>query len=138
MNENIAHTGDIVQNYFTAYVEEALKNNRVSYYRRYKSHLKSELLYDSEDQIAPHTHIHTDISDETDAKHPLHFDSIHTPRLAKELRNLPDKALAIIRMRIVHGYSYKTIGAILGMKEEAVRVRYFRAIRKIRNNMKGE
>lgn len=119
-------------------MEEALKNNRVSYYRRYKAHLKSELLYDSEDQIATHTNLHTDISDEADAKHPLHFDYIQTPRLAKELRNLPDKALAIIRMRIVHGYTFKTIGAILGMKEEAVRVRYFRAIQKIRDNMKEE
>lgn len=76
MKETPEYTGDKVQNYFTAYVEQALKNNRVSYYRKYKAHLKSELLYDSEDQIAPHTHIHTDISDETDAKHPLHFDSI--------------------------------------------------------------
>lgn len=132
------YSGDITQNYFTAYVRQALKRNRVSYYRRYKSLLKSELLYDSEDQIAAHTNIHTDVSDEADAKHPLHFDSIHTPGLAKELRNLPDKTLAIIRMRIVHEYSYKTIGAILGMKEEAVRVRYFRAIQKIRDNMKGE
>ena len=68
----------------------------------------------------------------------MHLDSIQTPGLANELRNLPDKALAIIRMRIVHGYSYKIIGSILGMKEEAVRVRYFRAIQKIRDNMKGE
>ena len=52
MNENTDYTGDIVQNYFTAYVEQALKNNRVSYYRKYKSHLKSELLFDSEDRIA--------------------------------------------------------------------------------------
>jgi len=29
------------------------------------------------------------------------------------------------------------IGSILGMKEETVRVRYFRVIQKIRDNMKG-
>lgn len=138
MNENTVYTGDAVQNYFTAYVREALKRNRVSYYRKYKAQLKTELLYDSEDQIAVHTNTHTDVSDEADAMHPLHFDSIQTPRLAKELRNLPDKALVIIRMRIVHGYTFKTIGAILGMKEEAVRVRYFRAIQKIRDNMKED
>lgn len=138
MNENTDYTGDIVQNFFTAYVEQALKNNRVSYYRKYKSHLKSELLFDSEDRIAIHTNLHTDISNVIDARHPLHFDSIQTPGLANELRNLPDKALAIIRMRIINGYSYKIIGSILGMKEEAVRVRYFRAIQKIRDNMKGE
>lgn len=132
------YNGNITQNYFTAYVEKALKNNRVSYYRKYKSHQKSELLYGSEDQIATYTIIHTEISDVISEKHPLHFDFIQTPGLAKELRNLPKKALAIIRMRIVCGYSYKTIGAILGMKEDAVRVRYFRAIQKIRNNMKGE
>lgn len=131
-------TGDIVQNYFTAYVEAALKNNRVSYFRKYKAYLKFELLYGSEDQIDRHTDLHNDISDDSDARHPLHLDSIQTPGLAKELRNLPDKALTIIRMRIVYGYSYRIIGSILGMKEEAVRVRYFRAIQKIRNNMKED
>lgn len=34
------YTGDILQNYFTAYVEEALKNNRISYYRKKQSTLK--------------------------------------------------------------------------------------------------
>lgn len=138
-NETIstAFTGDILQNYFTAYVEQALKNNRVSYYRKYKSHLKNELLFESEDRLPVHTSVYHDISDEADERHPLHFDSIQTPGLAKELRNLSDKALIIIRMRIIHGYSYKVIGSILGMKEEAVRVRYFRAIQKIRDNIEG-
>lgn len=99
INNTVPYTGDLTRNYFTAYVEETLKNNRVSYYRRYNAHLNLELLYDSEDQIAVHSNIHTDVSDEADAKHPLHFDYIQTPRLAKELRNLPDKALAILSSR---------------------------------------
>lgn len=132
------YSGDKIQNYFTAYVHQALQRNRVSYYRKYKSHLEMELLYDSENQISIHTNLHTDVSEASNEQHPLDFDSIQTPGLAIELQNLPDKALTIIRMRIVHGYTYKTIGAILGMKEEAVRVRYFRAIKKIRDNLKGE
>lgn len=132
------YSGDKVQNFFTAYVRQALKRNRVSYYRKHKVHQKSELLYNSEEQISVHTGLYTEVSDASDECHPLHFDSIQTPGLVKELRNLPQKALAIIRMRIVCGYSYKTIGAILGMTEEAVRVRYFRAIQKIRDNMKEE
>ena len=135
---NQSYSGDKIQNYFTAYVEKALKNNRVSYFRRYKAHLKKELLYYSEDQIATLIDLHSDVSDDSAEKNHLHLDSIQMPELAKELRNLPDKSLTIIRMRIIHGYSHKIIGSILGMSEEAVRVRYFRAIQKIRDNMKEE
>ena len=130
-------TGNKIQNYFTAYVEQALKNNRVSYYRKYKAHLKSELLFNSEEQLAVHTNLHTDISNDADSTHPLNPDSIHHTELAEELRNISNKDLTIIRLRIAYGYTYRMIGSILGMKEEAVRVRYFRVIQKIRDNMKG-
>ena len=131
------YTGNKIQNYFTAYAEQALKNNRVSYYRKNKAHLKSEVLFDSEDQIAVHTNLHTDISDDAATAYSIHPDSIRHIRLAEELRNISEKDLTIIRLRIVYGYTYKMIGSILGLKEETVRVRYCRSIQRIRNNIRG-
>ena len=132
------YTGDILQNFFTAYVEQALKNNRISYFRKYKQHLQFELYFDSEDQIDRYADLHNDLADEVDDSDPLHFGSIQNRTLAKELQNFPDKTRFIIQLRIVHNCSFKHIGATLGMKEEAVRVRFFRAIKKMRDHIKGE
>ena len=132
------YTGDILQNFFTAYVERALKNNRISYFRKYKRHLQFELYFDSEDQIDRYANLNIDLADEVDDRDPLHFGSIQNQTLAEELQNIPDKSRFIIQLRIVHNCSFKRIGAILGMKEEAVRVRFFRAINKMRDHMKGE
>ena len=132
------YTGDILQNFFTAYVERALKNNRISYFRKYKRHLRFELYFDSEDQIDRYADFHNDLADEVDDRDSLNFDSIQNQTLAKELKNMPDKTHFILQLRIVHNCSFKHIGTILGMKEEAVRVRFFRAINKMRDHMKGE
>ena len=132
------YSGDIIQNYFTAYVRQALKYNRISYFRKNYSRQQHELLFATEDHLSLHTVSLHNHPDDIDTNELLIPDSISHSKLAKELRNMPDKTLTIIRMRIIHGYSYKTIGSTLGMKEEAVRVRYFRAIQKIRDNMKEE
>lgn len=138
MNNISAYTGDIMQNYFTAYVTAALKNNRVTYYRRYKSHLRTELLFESEDQLASHVYSCTEALRSEECDTLLQPDNIYHPQLAHELRGLQAKDLTILRMRIVYGYAYKVIGSVIGMTEDAVRVRYFRTIQKIRNNMKGD
>lgn len=53
INDNsTVFSGDKLQNQFTAYVERALRNNRISYYRKYKAMLKNELCFSSEDQLS--------------------------------------------------------------------------------------
>lgn len=138
INDNsTVFSGDKLQNQFTAYVERALRNNRISYYRKYKAILKNELCFSSEDQLS---HISGSsaciFSPEIDSME-LSPDSVQNGGLADELRNLSEKDMSIIRMRIGFGFTYKSIAATLGMTEEAVRVRYFRAIRKIQNNLEG-
>lgn len=125
--------GDKLQNQFTAYVERALKNNRISYYRKNKERAHTELLFSSEDTLGLHIGPDHDIF-----RQPLHPDDIQHDGLAKELSNISEKDLSIIRCRIIYAYTYKHIASLLGMKEEAVRVRYFRSIQKIRDNLRGE
>lgn len=129
--------GDKLQNQFTAYVERALKNNRISYFRKHKDRNQTELLFASEDTLGLHMGLDDTISINTTDNHALHPDFIRHEGLAEELRNISEKDFTIIRLRIVDGYAYKRIGTLLGMKEEAVRVRYFRAIQKIRDNLGG-
>ena len=136
-NTNGNFYGDKLQNQFTAYVERALKNNRVSYFRKHKDRNQTELLFASEDTLGLHMGLDDEISANTSNNHSLHPDFIRHEGLAEELRNISKKDFTIIRLRIVYGYAYKRIGALLGMKEEAVRVRYFRAIQKIRDNLGG-
>ena len=138
INDNsTVFSGDKLQNQFTAYVERALRNNRISYYRKYKAMLENEMRFSSEDQLSYMSGSSACIfSPEIDSME-LSPDSVQNGGLADELRNLSEKDMSIIRMRIGFGYTYKSIAAILGMTEEAVRVRYFRAIRKIQNNLEG-
>ena len=138
INDNsIVFSGDKLQNQFTAYVERALINNRISYYRKYKAMLKNELSFSSEDQLSFISGSSSCIFSPDIDSMELSPDSIQHGELAEELRNISEKDLNIIRMRIGFGFTYKRIAAILGMTEEAVRVRYFRALQKIRTNMEG-
>ena len=138
INDNsIVFSGDKLQNQFTAYVERALINNRISYYRKYKAMLKNELSFSSEDQLSYISGSSSCIFSPDIDSMELSPDSVQHGELAKELRNISEKDLSIIRMRIGFGFTYKRIAAILGMTEEAVRVRYFRALQKIRTNMEG-
>ena len=138
INDNsIVFSGDKLQNQFTAYVERALINNRISYYRKYKAMLKNELSFSSEDQLSYISGSSSCIFSPDIDSMELSPDSIQHVELAEELRNISEKDLNIIRMRIGFGFTYKRIAAILGMTEEAVRVRYFRALQKIRTNMEG-
>lgn len=136
-NTNGNFYGDKLQNQFTAYVERALKNNRVSYFRKHKDRNQTELLFASEDALGVHIGLDDGMTINTTDNLSLNPDFIHHEGLADELRNISEKDFTIIRLRIVYGYAYKRIGTLLGMKEEAVRVRYFRAIQKIRDNLGG-
>ncbi len=136
-HERAVFSGDKLQNQFTAYVERALKNNRVSYYRKQRALSNHELCFRTDEELAILAgSTFCLMNSDTDSGH-LSPATVEHDRLADELRNISEKDMSIIRMRIGFGFTYKRIAAILGMKEEAVRVRYFRAVRKIQTNMEG-
>ena len=136
-NGSAAFTGDKLQNYFTAYVERALRNNRVSYYRKQRNLINNEVRFGSEDELAVLAGSKPYFANPDSNTGQLSPETVQHDGLANELRNISEKDMSIIRMRIGFGFTYKRIAAILGMKEEAVRVRYFRALQKIRTNMEG-
>lgn len=129
--------GDKLKNQFTAYVERALHNTRISYYRKNKDRNQIEVLFSSEDTLGVSAGINNEMSTNIGDDKLLNPDFICHEGLAQELRNISEKDFTIIRFRIVYGYTYKQIAKLLGMKEETVRVRYFRSIQKIRDNLDG-
>lgn len=136
-DNSTVYDGDKLMNQFTAYVKRALKNNRVTYFRKHKAMIKNEIRFSSEDQLVYIAGYNTGMFTTDVDSNELTPDVIYHEGLADELRNISEKDMNIIRMRIGLGYTYKSIAAILGMTEEAVRVRYFRAIQKIQTNLKG-
>lgn len=53
----------------------------------------------------------------------------------KELDALPEKERSILYLHIKIGYTYKEIGDMLEISENLVRVRAFRALKKLRENI---
>lgn len=52
-----------------------------------------------------------------------------------ELSELPEKERSILYLHLKIGYTYKEIGDMLEMSENLVRVRAFRALKKLRDNL---
>lgn len=136
-NDRTTFSGDKLQNYFTAYVERALSNNRVSYYRKQRNLINTEVHFGSDEELAVLAGSTSSLLNPATDTVQLSPETVQHDGLANELRNISKRDMNIIRMRIGFGYTYRRIAAILGMKEEAVRVRYFRALQKIRTNMEG-
>ncbi len=124
------YTGDILQNQFTAYVEKALKNNRISYYRKQQAKQRNLLLYASEEEIPLHIH-------ETASDHDSDISDIHNQVLLGALHLLSENDLTIIRLRVIYGHPYKKISGILGITPEAAESRYRRAIARLRKRLEG-
>ena len=99
--------GDEIQKRFTAYVKEAMRNTRSTYYRK---KMIKEIFS-------------------------LNIDFIDNMMLRSALKKLSGKDILIIQLRVLNDYSYFEIGKLLNMKESAVRTRYFRAIQSIRKLM---
>lgn len=135
IQNNVAYYGDKLQNQFTAYLKQALYHNRISYYRKQSTHLNTEILIENEERIPVHMIENLGISAPLQCVSTLHPNCIVNEKLSKALRNISEKDFTIIRLHIIHGYGHKRIAAILNMTEEAVRVRYYRAIQKMRNTI---
>ena len=128
------YTGDILQNQFTAYVELALRNRRISYYRHIIARQSHEISIGSEKDF----YLHIDWSDAVNAVKPDSWDitpDTLSPSLASAIRNINKIDMIILRLRILYGYPYKKIAVIVNMSSTAVRSRYSRVIQKLRHRL---
>lgn len=53
----------------------------------------------------------------------------------KELSKLPETDRSILYLHVKEGYAYKEIGVLLDMNENQIRVKAFRALKKLRNEI---
>ena len=117
-----------IQNRFTAYVQEAMKNTRSTYYTKKMTHEERETVYDEADDFYI-----TDSGDILDTLFCFHIDMLENLSLWKALQKLSGKDLTIIKLRVLYNNSFKEIGKVLGMTEGAVKMRYTRAIKMLRD-----
>lgn len=117
-----------IQNRFTAYVQEAMINTRSTYYTKKMTHEEHESVYDEADDYCI-----ADSGDILDTLFSFNMDMLENLSLWKALRKLSGKDITIIKLRVLYDNSFKEIGKVLGMTEGAVKMRYTRAIKLLRD-----
>lgn len=117
-----------IQNRFTAYVQEAMINTRSTYYTKKMTHEEHESVYDEADDYCI-----TDSGDILDTLFSFNMDMLENLSLWKALRKLSGKDITIIKLRVLYDNSFKEIGKVLGMTEGAIKMRYTRAIKLLRD-----
>ena len=117
-----------IQNRFTAYVQEAMKNTRSTYYSKMMTRDERETVFDGTDDYDI-----TESGDILDTLFSFNMDMLENISLWKALRTLSGKDMTIIKLHVLYDNSFKEISKVLGMKEEAVRQRYNRAIKSLRD-----
>ena len=119
-----------IQNRFTAYVQEALKNTCSTYYTKKMIREERETVYDEADDLTI-----TDSGDMLNALFSFNLDFFENLSLLKALQKLSGKDMTIIKLRVLYGNSFREIGKVLGMTEMAARKRYNRAIKVLRDTV---
>ena len=117
-----------IQNRFTAYVQKAMGNTRNTYYSKKMTLQEHETVYDEADDLTI-----TDSGDMLNVLFSLNMDMLENLSLWKALRKLSGKDVTIIKLRVLYDNSFKEIGKVLGMTEGAVKMRYTRAIKLLRD-----
>ena len=121
-----------LQNRFTAYVQEAMKNTRSTYYTKKMTREERETVYDEADDLTV-----TDSGDMLDTLFSFNMDMLENLSLWKAMKKLSGKDITIIKLRVLYDNSFKEIGKVLGMTEGAVKMRYTRAIKQLRDIVEG-
>ena len=117
-----------IQNRFTAYVQEALKKTCSTYYTKKITREERETIYDETDDLTL-----TAPGDILDTLFSYNMDMLENLSLWKALKKLSGKDITIIKLRVLYDNSFKEIGKVLGMTEGAVKMRYTRAIKLLRD-----
>lgn len=129
LNNSLSEDREL-QNRFTAYVQEAMKNTRSTYYTKKMTREERETVYDEVDDFEI-----TDSGDVLDTLFSFNMDMLENLSLWKALRKLSGKDITIIKLRVLYDNSFKEIGKVLGMTEGAVKMRYTRAIKVLRDTV---
>ena len=129
LNNSLSEDREL-QNRFTAYVQEAMKNIRSTYYTKKMTREERETVYDEADDFEI-----TDSGDVLDTLFSFNMDMLENLSLWKALRKLSGKDITIIKLRVLYDNSFKEIGKVLGMTEGAVKMRYTRAIKVLRDTV---
>lgn len=141
MKKNYRNDGksydDALQNRFTAYVDKALRNNAINLLERSLKYKVNEDVADIEE-----TYDMCDVSAEEEVMRgaglEFKLEYIENIALLKALRRISQQDMTIIKLRVLYEYRFSRIAFILGMTENAARVRYFRSIKAIRRFMEGK
>ena len=132
MNKKNLHTDLFadreIQNRFTAYVQEAMKNTRSTDYTKKMIRETRETVFDETDVDSI-----IDPSDILDSLFSMNMDMLENLSLWNGLRKLSGEDITIIKLRVLYDNSFKEIGKVLGMTEITARQRYNRAIKVLRN-----
>lgn len=119
-----------IQNRFTAYVQQAMINTRSTYYTKKMTREEHETVYEEADDLDV-----TDSGDILDTLFSFNMDMLENLSLWRALRKLSGKDVTIIKLRVLYDNSFKEIGKVLGMTEGAVKMRYNRAIKLLRDTV---
>ena len=87
-----------------------------------------ETVYDEADDLTV-----TDSGDMLDTLFSFNMDMLENLSLWKAMKKLSGKDITIIKLRVLYDNSFKEIGKVLGMTEGAVKMRYTRAIKLLRD-----
>ena len=117
-----------IQNRFTGYVQKALKNTRSTYYSKKMIREERETVYNEADDLTI-----SDSGDILDTLFSFNMEMLENLSLWNGLRKLSGKDITIIKLRVLYDNSFKEIGKVLGMTEGAVKMRYTRAIKVLRD-----
>ena len=117
-----------IQNRFPAYVQEALKNTCSTYYTKKMIREERETVYDEANDLTV-----TDSGDMLDTLFSFNMDMLENLSLWKAIKNLSGRDITIIKLHVLYDNSLKEIGKVLGMTEGAVKMRYIRAIKLLRD-----
>lgn len=118
-------------------MDKALRNNAINLLERSLKYKVNEDVADIEE-----TYDMCDVSAEEEVMRgaglEFKLEYIENIALLKALRRISQQDMTIIKLRVLYEYRFSRIAFILGMTENAARVRYFRSIKAIRRFMEGK
>jgi len=117
-----------LQNRFTAYVRKAMENTRNTYYNKLRKYREREELWDEIDDD-----LVVDTSEITDTLFFYDISMVENLSLVRALSQLDAADLMIVKLRVLYDNTYRDIGRVMKISEDAVRMRYNRAIRLLRD-----
>lgn len=116
---------------FNRYLYKALDHTMVNYCREQR---RQREIYNALIQSSPNVEDTEDIYSQS----PVLRDQLDDPVLESALKKLNSRYLYILNARIIEDRSFEDIGRELGLKYKGVAAIYYRALRKIREELSKE